>query len=193
MLMDNEILVKDMELKELKDNGLYDVIKSYQEQYKKSKTKNKLIIYIELILLFIFTILDFCKINVTLFLMILCIALFIQYLKWGFSKLINMYQHYDITMFFKDIKDGLTYEEVICDDIVSDRNNGYVALISTLDGINVMEKIRVPYVENMKIDFDRKDEKSKPHMYLIKSGVVYFAIESIDDKWWSKNIQKILK
>ncbi len=193
MLNSNEILVKDMEFKEVMDEKLYKIIEQFSKEYRANKRKKRSIINIELILLLGLTILDLCKINVTILLAAMCIVLFVQYLKWGFAKLTNMYQHYDINMFFKDMKDGITYEEIVCDDIASENKQGYVALISTLDGKNVMEKIRVPYVEKMDMEFDRKAESDKPHMFLVKSGIVYFAIESLDVDWWSKNIQKILK
>jgi hypothetical protein len=193
MLKSNEILVKDMEFRECIDEKLFKVIEEYGNEYKVIKSKKRCYIYVELMILLGLTILDFCKINVTILLGAMCIVLFFQYLKWGFSKLTKMYQHYDVNMFFKDMKDGITYEEVICDDIAFENKAAYVALISTLDEKNVMEKIRVPYVENMSMEFDRKAESDKPHMFLVKSGIVYFAIESLDADWWSKNIQKILK
>ena len=64
-------------------------------------------------------------------------------------------------------------------------------MVSTLDGKKVMEKIDIPCIEDLNISFDKNKEELKPHVYLIISGLTFFAVETLDKTWWQRNISKM--
>ena len=64
-------------------------------------------------------------------------------------------------------------------------------MISTLDGKKVMEKIDIPCIEKIDVNFDRTNEENKPRLYLLISGFTFFAVETLDNDWWKRNISKM--
>ena len=188
----DEILIRDMEFEPLTDENLLDTIKKESLVRIQKSRRIFIIVAIEVLLFLMCTIIDPNLNKLRIPAGIIIIALTIEYFIWTISKYKKINKHFDINRFFKaSTKKNIYYTEVILDDIVKINSNGYHAMISTLDGKKVMEKIDIPCIEKIDVNFDRSNEENKPRLYLLISGFTFFAVETLDNDWWKRNISKM--
>ena len=188
----DEILIKDIGFKPLDDEELIKIFKTEYYIRNRRKAIKRIIVILELLIFFILAIIDPKLDKVLIPVTIDIIALTIEYFIWMISKYKKIIKHFDIDYFFKSSNtENVKYIEVVLDDIVKINSNGYHAMVSTLDGKKVMEKIDIPCIEDLNISFDKNKEESKPHVYLIISGLTFFAVETLDKAWWQRNISKM--
>lgn len=188
----DEILIKDIDFNPLGDEELIKIFKTEYYIRNRRKAIKRIIVILELLIFFILAIIDPKLDKVLIPVTIDIIALTIEYFIWMISKYKKIIKHFDIDYFFKSsTTKNVKYTEVVLDDIVKINSNGYHAMVSTLDGKKVMEKIDIPCIEDLNISFDKNKEESKPHVYLIISGLTFFAVETLDKAWWQRNISKM--
>lgn len=188
----DEIMIKDIKFTPLTDEQLLKTIEKESIIRGHKSRRNTIIVIIEILLFLMFTIIDPNLNKLRIPAAIVIIALTIEYFVWMIGKYKKIIKHFDINHFFKSsTKKEIKYTEVLLDDIVKINSNGYHAMVSTLDGKKVMEKIDIPCIEKIDTNFDRTDEDNKQKMYLLISGYTFFAVETLDNDWWQRNISKM--